>query len=139
MPNADWDQEFSQLLSGPASRERASSSLKARLYSAVVREQQASGPLASLDDTVAAGHGLCVFEKLVQIAPVGERLKTPFFCSVCHARVLAEHFGKPPIFWPDCPYASFKKTCRHVTGGGRSQKDFGNWQDGAARAEKDGC
>lgn len=110
MPNTDWDQGFSQLLSEPVSGKRTPSSLKARLYSALVREQQASGPLASLDATVAAGHGICVFEKLVQIAPVGATAKMPFFCSVCHARVLAEHLEQPPIFWPNCPYVAFKKS-----------------------------
>jgi hypothetical protein len=110
MTNPDIDQEFSRLLSEPEEmRGRAPSSLKARLYSALVREQQASGPLLSLDDTVAAGHSICVFEKLVQIAPVGKALKSPFFCQVCHARILAENFEAPPIFWPHCPYVSFKK------------------------------
>jgi hypothetical protein len=110
MARADFDQ-FRALLSEPEeSGERAPSSLKARLYSGLVRRQQESGPLASLDATVAAGHELCVFERLVQIAPVGEQAKSPFFCQVCHARLLAEHFDNPPIFWPGCPYVMFK-TC----------------------------
>jgi hypothetical protein len=87
---------------------RAPSSLKARLYSSLIHEQQASGSLASLDQTVAAGYGICVFEKLVQIAPVGDAAKSPFFCHVCHARVLGETFDKAPIFWPHCPYVDFK-------------------------------
>jgi hypothetical protein len=49
-----------------------------------------------------------VFEKLVQIAPLGEKAKSPFFCRVCHARALAESFENPPIFWPHCPYVAFK-------------------------------
>jgi hypothetical protein len=85
-------------------------SMKARLYSALVRAQQATGPLASLNDTVASGRDICVFEKLVQIAPLPERAKSPFFCHTCHARLLAEHFDHPPIFWPHCPYADFKKS-----------------------------
>jgi len=111
MTDPNIEREFSRLLS--PSREvsgQVPSSLKARLYSALVREQQASGPLASLDETVAAGRGLCVFEKFVQIAPVGEKAKSPFFCHVCHARVLAESFDNPPIFWPHCPYVDFKKS-----------------------------
>jgi len=103
------EHQFRRLLS-PAQQigERAPASLKCRLYSALIHEQQAQGPLASLDDTVAAGYGICVFEKLVQIAPVGEKAKSPFFCQVCHARVLAENFDNAPIFWPHCPYVGFK-------------------------------
>lgn len=109
MANRDIDREFSRLLSQPEETiRRAPSSLKARVYSAVVHEQQESGPLLSLDDTVAANHAICVFEKLVQIAPVGKTLKSPFFCQVCHARVLAENFETPPIYWPHCPYVAFK-------------------------------
>jgi hypothetical protein len=111
MVNPGDEQVFSGLFSAAkAPTERAPSSLKARLYSAVIRDQQATGPLASLDSTVAAGHGLCIFEKLVQIAPVGENLKSPFFCQACHARVLAETFDNAPIFWPNCPYVSFKES-----------------------------
>jgi hypothetical protein len=109
MANSDINRTFSQLFSGlPETNKHAPSSLKARLYSAVIREQQASGPLASLDETVAAGHDVCVFEKLVQIAPISENGKSPFFCQVCHARILAESFDNPPIFWPHCPYVAFK-------------------------------
>lgn len=111
MPSPEDERLFESLFSEPeAAGEKAPPSLKARLYSAVIRAQEATGPLASLDATVAAGHGICVFEKLVQIAPVGERAKSPFFCHVCHARVLAEKFDNPPIFWPHCPYSAFKKS-----------------------------
>jgi hypothetical protein len=111
MTNFDDEQEFSRLFREPQGVEvggRAPAFLKARLYSAVIRAQQASGSLASLDDTVAAGHGICVFEKLVQISPVGENAQSRFFCHVCHARVLAEKFARPPIYWPHCPYVTFK-------------------------------
>jgi hypothetical protein len=109
MARSDLEQ-FRALLSEPEEiGERAPSSLKARLYSALVRKQQESGPLASLQATVSAGHGLCVFEKLVQIAPVGEKAKSPFFCDICHARVLAEHFDRAPIFWEGCPYVKFRE------------------------------
>lgn len=104
-------EELRNLLSEPEpSGERAPSSLKARLYSALVRKQQEGGPLASLEATALAGHDLCVFEKLVQIAPIDVRAKSPFFCEICHARVLAEHFNDPPIFWAGCPYVKFKKS-----------------------------
>ena len=109
MTNSEVNQAFRQLFSDlPETGEHAPSSLKARLYSALIREQQTSGPLASLNQTVAAGRNVCVFEKLVQIAPVGEKAKSPFFCQVCHARILAESFENPPIFWPHCPYVEFK-------------------------------
>jgi hypothetical protein len=109
MPNPEVDRQFSRLLSQPQPiSERAPSSLKARLYSALVQHQEESGPLASLDASAAAGRALCVFEKLVQIAPVGEKLKSPFYCRVCHARALAERFDNAPIFWPHCPYVEFK-------------------------------
>jgi hypothetical protein len=110
MTNPEEERQFSAMLSEtPEEIGRAApSSLKAKLYSALVREQQKSGPLASLDETVAAGYGICVFERLVQISPVGERAKSPFFCQVCHARMLAEAFDNPPIFWEHCPYVAFK-------------------------------
>jgi hypothetical protein len=109
MANSEINRAFRHLFSGlQEMSEHAPSSLKSRLYSAVIREQQASGPLASLDQTVAAGHDICVFEKLVQIAPLGEKAKSPFFCQVCHARILAETFDNSPIFWPHCPYVEFK-------------------------------
>ncbi|MEP7364477.1 MAG: hypothetical protein ABI972_14575 [Acidobacteriota bacterium] len=91
----------------PAAEAPAPPSLKARLYTALIREQQATGPLEPLTDTQRAGNGLCVFEKLVTIAPVGAA-QPVFYCSVCHARVLAEHLDNPPIWWPHCPYAEFK-------------------------------
>jgi len=110
MSSAELDHQLAQLLAPHGDEERAPSSLKARLYSALIHKQQESGPLASLDASVEAGHGICVFEKLVQIAPVGEQAKTPFFCLVCHARFLAEQFDNPPIFWPHCPYVKFKES-----------------------------
>ena len=110
MGNPEEERQFSVLLSEVPEEIgwTVPSSLKARLYSSVVREQQKSGPLASLDETVAAGYGICVFERLVQISPVGEKAKSPFFCQVCHARMLAETFDNPPIFWAHCPYVAFK-------------------------------
>jgi hypothetical protein len=90
--------------------ERAPARTKARIYSALISEQQATGPLRSLSETEGAGHRLCVFEKLVQIAPVKEEAKAPFFCSVCHARVLAEKVENAPIFWSGCPYVLFQRS-----------------------------
>lgn len=110
MSGSDFETELSALLAASAEgTEGTPASLKARLYSAFVRKQRENGPLASLQASSEAGHPLCIFEKLVQIAPVGERAKSPFFCEVCHARVLAEHFENPPIFWPGCPYVKFNR------------------------------
>ncbi len=110
MSNPEWDAAFTRLLHEAGDEERAASArLKSRLYSALVRQQQKTGPLMSLEGTHAAGHALCVFEKLVQIAPLGEAAKSPFFCSVCHARVLAENMKQAPIYWPGCPYAEFQR------------------------------
>ena len=88
--------------------DRAPSRLKSRLYSALVAEQAASGPLLSLPVTQAAGRSLCVFEHLLQVVPGGERVTSMNPCRVCHARVLAEHFESPPIYWPHCPYVAFR-------------------------------
>jgi hypothetical protein len=111
MPDQELEKNIRSLLSEAGTpQEQAPAMLKARLYTALIHRQQESGPLASLDACVSAGHGVCVFEKLVQIAPVGEAAKSPFFCQVCHARILAEHFENPPIFWPNCPYVAFKKS-----------------------------
>ncbi len=89
---------------------KAPSRLKAQIYSALLREQAESGPLLSLSESHARSGKLCVFEQLVQIAPVGEAAKSLNICRVCHARVLAEHFENPPIFWPGCPYVGLKNT-----------------------------
>jgi hypothetical protein len=62
----------------------------------------------SLSDVKAAGRGLCVFEQLVQIAPVPEPAKRPNLCRICHARVLAERIENAPIYWTGCPYAHFQ-------------------------------
>lgn len=111
MPGLDDDKNFRKLFAGYADQpERAPSSLKARLYTNLVRKQQESGALASLDRSVKSGQGICVFETMVQIAPVGETAKSPFFCRACHARLLAEHFDHPPIFWTNCPYVKFKES-----------------------------
>src|SRR5262249_48916280 len=80
----------------------APSRLKSRIYSALVRRQSESGPLASLTGTVAAGRGLCIFERLVEISPLPEHAKHSNYCRVCHARILAENIENAPIFWSHC-------------------------------------
>ena len=88
---------------------KAGTRLRSRVYTSLVRKQAESGPIASVSETKARGRELCVFEELVQISPVGEAAKSVFFCNTCHARVLAEHMEDPPIWWPHCPYAEFRK------------------------------
>ena len=65
---------------------RAPSRLKSRVYSALLERQRNDGPLLSLSAVKARGGRLCVFEELVQIAPLGEAAKQPNLCRVCHAR-----------------------------------------------------
>src|SRR5689334_17568192 len=111
MFSVDDEDKFAQLfghIAEAVADEHAPSSLKSRLYSRLIAEEQQSGPLRDLQETRAAGHGLCVFEQLVQIAPLGKRAKSPFFCTTCHARILGEHFDNAPIFWGNCPYVQFK-------------------------------
>jgi hypothetical protein len=87
---------------------RAPSTLKSRIFSVLQQEQSASGPLRSLTQTKADGRSLCVFEELVEIAPVGEGVKSRNPCRVCHARVLGERVEGAPIWWPHCPYVKFQ-------------------------------
>ena len=87
---------------------RAPSVLKSRIYSRLVREQAANGPLVSLSDTKTSGGTLCIFEELVSVAPVGDAVKAKNCCRVCHARVVAERIERAPIYWPHCPYVRFQ-------------------------------
>jgi hypothetical protein len=88
----------------------APSRLKAKVYSALLQQQAESGPLLSFSELHARGQGLCVFEQLVQIAPLGRMAKSPNICRFCHARVLAERFENPPIYWRGCPYVGLKNS-----------------------------
>lgn len=92
----------------PGAAERAPARLKSRLYSALMVEMAARGPLRTLPATQAAGRDLCVFENLLRVVP-HERVTAMNPCRVCHARILAEHFKSPPIYWPHCPYAEFTR------------------------------
>ena len=88
---------------------RAPSRLKSRIYSALMREQAAGGPLLSLTGSRDAGRGLCLFEALTSACPTGERVKQLNLCRVCHGRVMAERIEGAPIFWHNCPYVDFQK------------------------------
>ena len=87
---------------------RAPSRLKSRIYSTLMRQQAASGPLRPLSATRAAGRGLCVFESVTSACSTGERVEQLNLCRVCHARVLGEHVESAPIFWHHCPYVDFQ-------------------------------
>lgn len=88
---------------------QAPSRLKSRIYSALMRAESRQGSLASLSACKSEGGTLCAWEELVQIAPVGRRIKSLNLCTFCHARVLGEHVENPPIYWKGCPYAEFGK------------------------------
>jgi len=108
----DHDEQFMKGLADvklPESQS-APASLKAKVYSALLRRQVESGSLASLTESALCGHELCVFEQIVRISPVGESTKSLNICRVCHARVLAEHLNNAPIYWSGCPYVDFKKS-----------------------------
>lgn len=83
--------------------------LLSQTYTALIKAQQESGPLLDVTASKAAGNPLCVFEELVQITPAGQQVKQMFYCSTCHARILAENMDKAPIWWPHCPYSEFQK------------------------------
>jgi len=87
--------------------ERAPARLKSRIYSALVSQLATEGPLASLTETKADGHRLCVFEHAVALMPIDDDVKRRNPCRVCHARVLGERMNHAPIFWPGCPYSEF--------------------------------
>lgn len=85
----------------------ASPRLRSKIYSALVHRMEQSGPLLDMTSTQASD-GLCVFEKLVEIAPLGEKVSAFNACSICHARVLAERLPNAPIYWNNCPYVGFQ-------------------------------
>ncbi len=113
MSKRDAEEQFFERMAKTAelaapSSVKAPSRLKAKVYSTLVRHQTASGPLLSISDCEAGGRSLCVFEKTVEILPVGEEVKSLNFCRVCHARLAAEQMEDAPIYWPHCPYVSFQ-------------------------------
>lgn len=107
MREEQWFADLAQAVEGEESGERAPSCLKSRLYTRLIREQQADAPLVPLAATHAAGRGLCVFEHLVRIMPLGMS-QTHQYCELCHARVAGERIENAPIFWPNCPYCEFQ-------------------------------
>jgi hypothetical protein len=109
IPPDQWFDALASETDVPRKHERrASSTLKSRAYSALVKRQQESGPLERLDQTKAEGAGLCVFEELVRLSRAGEKVQSVNYCRVCHARVLGEHVENAPIYWAHCPYVRFQ-------------------------------
>lgn len=102
------DDLFLKLAMSSEGSSKAPSRLKSRIFSALTRRQEESGRLLSLSETRRAGSHLCIFEQLVQIAPVGETLHSFNYCRICHARALAERIEGAPIWWPGCPYVMFQ-------------------------------
>lgn len=88
---------------------RAPARLKSRLYSRLMEQHASTGPLCSLSITQAEGRALCVFERGLQLVPVGEAVKSMNPCRICHARILGEYLDRAPIFWAHCPYAEFQR------------------------------
>jgi hypothetical protein len=90
--------------------EPAPASLKSKVYSSVVAKMARSGPLLDLKVVKERGGHLCVFEDAVAVLPMGAAIRSMNPCRVCHARVLAEHMERAPIFWPGCPYSEFHQS-----------------------------
>ena len=86
----------------------APSRLKSLIYSSLVQTAQQEAPLCTLSESKEHGGGLCVFEEIVRIAPVGEAPERVNWCRICHARVLGERVENAPIYWPHCPYVRFQ-------------------------------
>ena len=109
MPPDEWFNALAAETDVPRTRSRrASSKLKSRAYSELIKRQQESGPLQGLDETKAEGAGLCIFEELVRLSRAGEKVQAVNYCRVCHARVLGEHVENAPIYWGHCPYVKFQ-------------------------------
>jgi hypothetical protein len=111
--NQQKDDRLFELLaeqSDGAQEERAPARLKSRIYSALMRREEESGPLRVLGETRAHGYGLCIFEELWQRATSGGTAEHLNCCNLCHARVLAEHLEGAPVYWGNCPYVAFNKT-----------------------------
>lgn len=106
-PDEEFIELSAQTLWDELGTSPAPARLKSHLYSVLIRRMEESGPLLPVGETEAT-HGLCVFEKLVEITPLTGPLQTFNACSICHARVLAEKFERPPIYWKNCPYVNFK-------------------------------
>jgi hypothetical protein len=104
----DRGDAFFEALAQPTQPEpRAPARLKARVYSALMRQAAEEGRMRSLTETREAGSALCIFEKFVQSLPLGARFDSLNFCRFCSGRLMGEHMDEAPIPWKCCPYADF--------------------------------
>ena len=85
---------------------RAPSRLKSKIYSDLM--ERSRGALRVLEETKAAGHGLCVFEEIARISRLGDATRTFNYCRICHGRVIGERVENAPIYWGNCAYAEFQ-------------------------------
>jgi hypothetical protein len=88
---------------------RAPSRLKARVYSALMREATRERRLLPLAASEAAGHCLCVFERFVHGLPLPAAMDRLNYCRFCHPRWMAELIEGAPVFWTGCPYSDFQR------------------------------
>lgn len=100
------DAFFQHLADQDAGTAVAPARMKARIYSALLRESQRESPLRALSKTREAGYELCLWEKVMQIVPGVGRLN---HCRFCHARALGESLSNAPLAWSGCPYAQFHR------------------------------
>lgn len=100
------DQFFQDLADHEDTAVSAPARLKARIYSALIRESRKESPLRALSETRRAGYELCRWEKVMQVVPGAGSVN---HCRVCHARVLAEALTHAPLPWAGCPYAQFHR------------------------------
>ncbi len=100
------DQFFRNLADREEAAVPAPGRLKARIYSALVRETQKESSLRTLSETRQAGYELCQWEKIMQVVPGAGHVN---HCRVCHARVMGESLAHAPLPWSGCPYAQFHR------------------------------
>ena len=60
-PEEQFFEQIAERAPQPSESASAPSKLKSRMYSALMRRQAASGPLASFTQAKASGHRLCCF------------------------------------------------------------------------------
>ncbi|MDX1982438.1 MAG: hypothetical protein SFV51_19340 [Bryobacteraceae bacterium] len=111
MSESDRSERFLEALAGQedlTTGGAAPSRLKSRIYSAMLDQMAETEPLASVTESKQCGGQLCIFEEIMERAPVGDTAKRWNYCAVCHARVLGERVENAPIYWPGCPYAQFQ-------------------------------
>jgi hypothetical protein len=103
------DALFARLASAESPEIAAPSRLKARIYSALMREATESRQLLPLAASEAAGQCLCVFERFVHSLPLPAAMDRLNYCRFCHPRWMAESIEGAPVWWTGCPYSDFQR------------------------------